>query len=375
MKTILGLVSLVLVGCGSAKDLTDLLKEAKSPAPSSAPVAEVTVAPAAAVEAPAPVNSQRTVAVQNDQLEQKAYAIANIKQLPACDDTSEGALVYIKNMDKFVTCENGKWNELAVKNGKDGANGLDGSNGKSIGVAVEKITNSLEVVCPTGGTNYHFFYDNDNNGEYGSGDEFFAETPICNGDSGKDGKDGKDGEQGLKGDKGEQGIQGQQGTQGIQGANGLDGIGRIAYSMTCSGTFGTQEGANIRDSKLIYGGAIEMEYTETQSGDKIFNARITFIDIGNEYVKNKVFAANSPSNNIYHPGSGIRHILIMDKIRSISDNGRFDFYVSHTENASAYVEIEDPGLNNNPMTMNCPNGVCTYRKMVSGNLNCTGATY
>ena len=47
-----------------------------------------------------------------------AVALTDTKDMPACDKNNSKQLVYIKNQDKFYSCENEAWEALAVKGEK-----------------------------------------------------------------------------------------------------------------------------------------------------------------------------------------------------------------------------------------------------------------
>ncbi len=66
-----------------------------------------------------------TVEADGHSLPQFAQLISTIADLPECDETNSGILIYVKDDANFQACENGEWGVIDIK-GKDGEDGKDG---------------------------------------------------------------------------------------------------------------------------------------------------------------------------------------------------------------------------------------------------------
>lgn len=84
-----------LLGCGSASD-----------GDSAAPAANVD---SQGVEESGPLNS---------------IAVAKVSDLPECSEANDTQLGYVKAEDLFYVCENASWETIAIKDGKDGSDGV-----------------------------------------------------------------------------------------------------------------------------------------------------------------------------------------------------------------------------------------------------------
>lgn len=170
----LALLSLLLVGCGSAEDFVKALQNqtaTPTATPTSSPVTETTTKMTMTTTTSMTYETKTVGKVEEMPVSGNTPVVASIKKLPDCAVENEGMLVYVKNLDKFVLCQDEKWMDISNKGKQEE---------KNIGVVEEKITNTFEMVCPNGGINYHFFYDYDNDGRFSNGDEFFSQTPVCN---------------------------------------------------------------------------------------------------------------------------------------------------------------------------------------------------
>ncbi|MFT6797274.1 MAG: surface protein [Maribacter sp.] len=73
-------------------------------------------------------------------------------------------------------------------NGNDGANGSDGVDGNSIGVIFNESTS-----CSNGGKTYTFYVDSNGNGALDTAETIITQDTICNGADGTNGENGADG--------------------------------------------------------------------------------------------------------------------------------------------------------------------------------------
>ena len=96
--------------------------------------------------------------------------VKKFKELPKCNEDSEGSLVYVKDSAKVFSCSGKDWVQLNGKDGKDGKNGDNGDDGSSCTVKQNKKKTGLDIVC--------------DGKKVGS---------VENGSDGKDGSDGNDG--------------------------------------------------------------------------------------------------------------------------------------------------------------------------------------
>lgn len=348
MKALLGLGCLAVIGCGSANisgtanvqgnSVQANIPEITSPVPASCIGLTASACPDAATDPTTEIVKDGVVTTIADPT--SAFSIASVKELPICCPEKEGALVFIKDIEAFKTCNDNQWAAIDL-NGKAGSNGV---NGRNIGISIEDVTST--AVCANGGKNYHFYYDNDANKVFSVGDEFFAENPICNGVAGA------------------AAVNGTNGAAGVNGTNGQDA--RVTYQMICDGTLGNTSASTIWNAKLLASVTVHFEYTETLTGDQMMFGRVINEDGGVENNIYKIFPKNAPTN-ITYAGMGTGKALYVSKVRILGGNATIGFYPSHgTGGFSTYLQVEENSLDPN---------IIDHRHTVSGNLVCTAASY
>lgn len=122
-------------------------------------------------------------------------------ELPKCTAGNEGALAYLKDEAIFKTCNNGSWSEISIA-GKDGDDGAAGAQGTSCTVSgaglitcgsstfqIPDEPNTLVYLeaepngqtCPSGGTRFWQYKDENGDGDYQNGEELVGNVQIsCN---------------------------------------------------------------------------------------------------------------------------------------------------------------------------------------------------
>jgi len=123
-----------------------------------------------------------------------SLAVQTDANLPLCNPTSDGRLVYIKSTTQFMACTSGNWSPIDMKaalgNVPPGINrtsGTDGTNGKNSLLKV--VAESAGANCAGGGKKVLSGVDDNADGVLGD-TEATGTSYICNGANGSNGADG-----------------------------------------------------------------------------------------------------------------------------------------------------------------------------------------
>ena len=117
-----------------------------------------------------------------------SLAVQSDANLPLCNSTSDGRLVYIKSTMQFVACNSGSWSPVDMKAVLgSGTSGTDGSNGKNSLLNI--VAESAGANCADGGKKVLSGVDYNADGVL-SDKEATNTSYICNGADGANGADG-----------------------------------------------------------------------------------------------------------------------------------------------------------------------------------------
>ena len=165
----------------------------------------------------------RTMATPVEAASPVSVLLRSAKELPACEIGNEGALVYLVDEARFLSCSEGSWLEAAIK----GERGGQGERGEK-------------------------------------------------GDRGEAGPQGEKGERGETGAQGVQGVQGEKGETGATGAAGRDGVDGAAGVAGRDGVDG-QDGT---DNRLV-----SNQYCVHPQGSDILQWQVAKTVAGDTYLR------------------------------------------------------------------------------------------
>lgn len=152
-----------------------------------------------------------------------AETVKKKSELPHCNSTKIGAIVFVTDSAQVFVCDGTNWASLQGADGKDGAPGERGAQGdrgaSGEGCSAESITkDSLKGFVVTCGDVVDTLW-NGRDGEDGKDG-----APGSSGSKGDPGDKGDPGSSGAKGETGDPGSSGSQGPQGVPGSSGAQGI-------------------------------------------------------------------------------------------------------------------------------------------------------
>ena len=158
-----------------------------------------------------------------------AETVKKKADLPHCNSTKTGALVFVSDSAQVFVCDGANWASLQGADGKDGVDGADGKQGErglqgdkgssGEGCTAESITRDAQkgfvITC---GDVVDTLWDGRDgvNGKDGA--------PGSSGSKGEKGDKGDPGSSGAKGETGDPGSSGSVGPQGAPGSSGAQGI-------------------------------------------------------------------------------------------------------------------------------------------------------
>lgn len=126
-------------------------------------------------------SSSEAQIVQMDVVDNKFAMVLNtLSDLPICDDSSEGRLIYLSSEAVFKYCESSEWKDIEIKEkgeiGETGETGETGNNGlNSLISSVE----ASEDECPFGGNKIKVGTDDNQDGRLDKG-EIDTSFNVCN---------------------------------------------------------------------------------------------------------------------------------------------------------------------------------------------------